>query len=199
MTDCTHCRPILVRVAEGDAGPDEALAVARHLSDCTTCRILLAREVRLEAALESLEDTVHVDDGFLHSVMDALPSAPWKSRRKRRSRLTLVGGGLAIVFVVLAAGVASVPWPSDPRAPGFPGLDFLPLDRVVEIVGAAALWARLSVERLGGLSALRLPGLRSLLPGIAVAAAGLAAVCVGFSVLLVALGTGRFRPSPPRG
>lgn len=198
MTDCRSLRATLVRVAEGDARPDEALAIARHLPDCTACRILLAREVRLEAALESLEDPVSVDDGFLGAVMSALPVAPPKRRRKR-TRLTLVGGGSAIVLAVLAVAASSVRWPADPRAIGFPSLDSLPLDRIFEFAGAAVIWVRFAAEGFGRMSAFELPALRALLPTALLAFVGLAAACVGFSALLVALGSRRLRASPPRG
>src|SRR4029079_17425550 len=55
---CSECRPLLFRVAEGEADPDEALRVARHLPTCTTCRIVLAREIRLARVLESLDDAI---------------------------------------------------------------------------------------------------------------------------------------------
>jgi len=50
--DCEAIRPLLPRVADGEASPAEAMETACHLSDCTACRILLARERRLAEMLE---------------------------------------------------------------------------------------------------------------------------------------------------
>lgn len=74
---CAAIRPLLYRVAEGEADPDEALRTARHLGDCTACRILLARERRLAELLEGeIEDRLPVDEGFVRMVMANLPHEP---------------------------------------------------------------------------------------------------------------------------
>jgi hypothetical protein len=80
---------LLHAVAYGEAGPQDAMLTARHVSDCTACRILLARERRLAAVLDGgLEDHLGVGEEFLESVMAHLPLGPppptraWTSRRK---------------------------------------------------------------------------------------------------------------------
>lgn len=87
--DCKQIAPVLYRVAEAEATPDEAMRTARHLSDCTACRILLAREVRLAAMLEEgLTDPLQVGEDFVRTVMDNLPQGP-PPARSRRDRRTL--------------------------------------------------------------------------------------------------------------
>jgi len=81
MIDCERLRPILYRVPEGEASPEEAMRTARHLSDCTACRILVARERRLAAMLErDLADPLQVGEDFVLSVMSSLPQGPPPSR-----------------------------------------------------------------------------------------------------------------------
>ncbi len=91
MGHCDPFGPLLSRVAEGEANPDEAMRAARHLSDCTACLITLARERRLAAMLEDgLEDSVQVGEDFVRAVMDNLPAEPPKpERRKKKKRRTL--------------------------------------------------------------------------------------------------------------
>ena len=95
MSRCDSYAPLLSRVAEGEAGPNEAMRAARHLSGCTACRINLARERRLAAILEDgLEDSVPVGEDFVRAVMDNLPAEPPKSesgRKKGRRSLKLAG------------------------------------------------------------------------------------------------------------
>jgi hypothetical protein len=88
---CQSIAPVLYRVAEGEATPDEAMRTARHLSDCTACRILLARERRLAAMLdEGLDDPLQVGEDFVRAVMDTLPQGPPpRPRRRRRARRAL--------------------------------------------------------------------------------------------------------------
>jgi len=193
LASCQKLRPALAHVAEGEAGPDEALAVARHLSDCTACRILLAREVRLEQALRTLDDPVPVNEGFVDGVMGSLPPQP--RRRRRRVRLTIAGGASAILLALL--GALRLPLPIDPRAAGLPSLDALPIDRVVEVAGAAAVWARLALEGFG------LPGLpsfalRSFLPAASLAAAGMMLGLIACAAFVLAISCARQRtPIPP--
>ncbi len=96
MTRCRALAPLLSRLAEGEANPDEALRVARHLSDCTACLITLARERRLAAMLEDgLEDSLQVGEDFVRAVMDNLPAKPPKPERrnkKKRRALKLAAG-----------------------------------------------------------------------------------------------------------
>jgi anti-sigma factor RsiW len=90
---CERVVPLLYRVAEGEASPEEAMRAARHLSDCTACRITLARERRLAAILDgALHDPLQVDEAFVRAVMDQLPQGPPPPpvrRTRRRLRLAL--------------------------------------------------------------------------------------------------------------
>jgi len=88
---CDTIRPLLPRVADGEAGPAEAIQVGRHLPDCTACRILLARERRLASMLEEeLEDSLPVGEDFLQGVMATLPlEPPPPVRNKPRRKLKL--------------------------------------------------------------------------------------------------------------
>ncbi len=112
MSNCDALVPLLSRVAEGEASPDEAMRAAHHLSDCTACRITLARERRLAAILEDgLEDSLPVGEDFVRAVMDNLPAEPPKPERstlrKRRSlKLACLVGllSLAPLFGVTGGG-----------------------------------------------------------------------------------------------
>jgi anti-sigma factor RsiW len=111
MSACQRLRPSLLRAADGEAEPAEALRVARHVASCTACRIVAHRERRLRAAFEGLEDGP-TDHAFLDRVMEALPSAPppppigvearrlaWLRRRRNRVLglgLLVTGGGAAV-------------------------------------------------------------------------------------------------------
>lgn len=100
MGSCERLRPELSRVADAEASPEEAMAVARHVSDCTACRIQLARERRLGSMLEQgLEDPLQVGEDFVQSVMDALPQGPPPvPRRRKRRYLKLAGLGAWIAL-----------------------------------------------------------------------------------------------------
>ena len=101
MSDvCQRLRPVLFRVAEGEASPEEALRVARHLPTCTGCRILLNREHRLADLLERLSDPVGVDDAFLLDVMGAIPHEP--PPRRRVSLRVVAGAGVLALLALLA-------------------------------------------------------------------------------------------------
>jgi predicted anti-sigma-YlaC factor YlaD len=85
VSDCLEIRPLLARVADGEASPEEAMRLGLHLPDCTGCRILLARERRLAAILEQgLEDRLHVGEDFLEAVMAAVPDAPPPRQQRQR-------------------------------------------------------------------------------------------------------------------
>ncbi len=101
---CRRIVPSLYRVAEGEAAPDEALRVARHLGDCTACRIVLARVRRLAAMLDQgLDDPPAVGDEFVATVMDNLPQGPPPAARRRgRTRARLAGWGPAGTSIALA-------------------------------------------------------------------------------------------------
>lgn len=108
MDGCNESRDLMFRVAEGEADPDEALRVARHLPTCTTCRILLAREIRLARVLESLDDAIPVEEAFLDEVMRALPAEPTRTRAALRPALRsgLKLAGLVGIVTLGAAGAA---------------------------------------------------------------------------------------------
>jgi len=101
MSDCTHMRPLIDRVSEGEATPEEALALGRHLPECTICRILLAKAHRLNEMVDGMGDPLDVDESFLQGVMDSLPDGPPRARRHLRivkllvtmSPLGLLGAG----------------------------------------------------------------------------------------------------------
>ena len=84
MASCDGVRPLLSHVVEGELTPDEAMRVARHLSDCTACKIMLAREHRLAEMLERDLEDLPVGEEFVRSVMDTLPQGPPPRRRGRR-------------------------------------------------------------------------------------------------------------------
>ncbi|GEM_PF-6456718 len=76
MNECTDKLPLIDRVAEGEATPEEALELGRHLPGCTTCRIRLAKAHRLNEMVNELGEPVEVDESFLEQVMDSLPDGP---------------------------------------------------------------------------------------------------------------------------
>ena len=86
MDYCKPVRPLLFRVQEGEATPDEAMLVARHLTDCTACRILLARERRLAELLSDDLADLPVGEEFVEKVMAHLPLGPPPRRRKSTTR-----------------------------------------------------------------------------------------------------------------
>ncbi len=107
MKECVDLRPILSRLAEGEAGPEEALAAAHHLEDCTACRIVLAKERRLAEMLEQdVDDPVAVGEEFLARVMDRLPDGPPPRRRRRNRRGLTVATLLAVSLLGTGASVA---------------------------------------------------------------------------------------------
>lgn len=100
VSDCQPIRPLVLRVHEREASPEEAMRVARHLSDCTACRILLARERRLASMLaEELED-LPVGEDFVQAVMATLPKGPPPRRRRYRGlKLASIAGMLGLLTV----------------------------------------------------------------------------------------------------
>jgi len=76
MHSCETIRLLLFRVAHGEAAPEEAMQVARHLPDCTACRILLARERRLAEVLAMDPEELPVGEEFVEAVMATLPKGP---------------------------------------------------------------------------------------------------------------------------
>lgn len=166
---CNAVRPLLPRVADGEAGPAEAMLIARHLHDCTACRILLAREERLAVVLEEeLEDCLLVGEDFVREVMAKLPQEPPprpRRNKKIRSHLKLAGFvGLLFALAAMALpsldlGTASVPSLGLPRldqAVGDGGFDSVfglssLLLAVAEFLGRHLPALELSPIGLGGL------------------------------------------------
>ena len=97
MSECERIHPLLHRVAEGEAMPEEAMRVARHLADCTACRIIQAREIRLADMLEAGLEDLPVGEGFVRGVMARLPEGPPPRRARARRR----GLKLAILATLL--------------------------------------------------------------------------------------------------
>jgi anti-sigma factor RsiW len=97
MSDCERTHPLLHRLAEGEATPEEAMRVARHLPDCTTCRIIQAREIRLADMLEAGLEDLPVGEEFVRGVMSRLPAGPPPRRNPGRRR----GLKLAILAALL--------------------------------------------------------------------------------------------------
>jgi len=117
---CQSLAPLLYRVAEGEAAPDEAMRSARHLSDCTACRILLARERRLAAMLEEgLDDPLQVGEDFVQTVMATLPQGPPPApshkrkaalRKRRLLKLASLAGLIGVIpLVATARGSGDLP------------------------------------------------------------------------------------------
>lgn len=130
MSPCEQLRPQLSRFADGEASPDEAMRAARHLSDCTACRIQLARERRLAAMLDEMEDQVQVGEEFVRSVMDNLPQGPppvrTSSKGRRRGRylkLAGLGGWITLAPVLLSRALPVEPLSSPLPALGQPDLE----------------------------------------------------------------------------
>jgi hypothetical protein len=168
--DCNAVRPLLPRIADGEASPAEAMLCARHLSDCTACRILMARERRLAAILEEeLEDCLLVGEDFVRDVMANLPKEPppRPKAKKARRNLRLAGyvgllfGLSALVVRGMELATSHIPTLALPRLEttgsdgGFESL--LDLSRlllvVAEFIGRHLPAVELSPIGLGGLLA----------------------------------------------
>jgi len=98
MSDCQPLRPVLSRVAEGEASPGEVIRTARHLPDCTACRIHVARERRLALMLEEgLDDPLHVGEEFVRDVMRNIPHEPPPPREQKRRPILKLAGFVALL------------------------------------------------------------------------------------------------------
>jgi anti-sigma factor RsiW len=100
MSSCSDIRPLLSHTAESEVTPEEAMRVARHLSDCTACKIVLARERRLAEMLEEDLVDLPVGDEFVESVMAVLPDDPPPRRGEQRGRRGLRLAGFAGILGV---------------------------------------------------------------------------------------------------
>jgi hypothetical protein len=142
-TACANVRPLLPRIADGEASPAEAMLVARHLQDCTACRILLARERRLATILEEeLEDRVLVGEDFLQDVMANLPKEPPPRPRTRRARGFLKLAGFSGLLLGLPALAMRISEHAATRLPS------LALPRLESSGGDAGLESVVGVSRL---------------------------------------------------
>jgi hypothetical protein len=157
MTDaCRRLRPVLFRVAEGEASPEEALLAARHVPACTGCRILLNREHRLADLLEGLPDAVGVDEAFLTDVMGAIPREP---PPRRRLALRVVGGvGVLALCVLLGSWRPAAPGTMGGSLP-FAVSDLEGGDRLVEGLASLAQLVAAAAARAGASLAPALPSL----------------------------------------
>ena len=149
MSACERLRPVLFRIAEGEATPDEALLAGRHLPTCTACRILLARERRLAEMLEGLQDPVPVaSDDFVGSVMRSLPDEPPAARPRRLLKLVGVAGAVGALGL-LAARLATPALEAGSRL-ALPDLDAG--GRLVEGLAGIARVAWMALAHAGGTS-----------------------------------------------
>lgn len=161
------------------------MRLARHIERCTSCRIVLAREMRLAAMLDGLDDPVNVDESFFGAVMAALPELPVRpvvevSRRARWRRglrlaafasMAVLGGGLAsraLLSLHLDVATAAMPRFTPDDADGW-----------ISYIGSAAQWIRMTAQSMawaGSSSALgpRTLGVLSLEAAVVCAAALLA-------------------------
>lgn len=154
MNRCRGTQLLIVRSLDGDLRPYEALRLARHLGGCTPCRIALARETRLAAMLDYVQDECHVDESFFRAVMASLPERPpnpgvevSRSTQRRRG-LRLAGLGS---LVALAAGIAARALPSlrlDVATPAMPR--FAPDETAgwISWLGPATQWIRMTAESI---------------------------------------------------
>jgi hypothetical protein len=152
MSGCRRIRPFIVRSVDRDLEPGEALRLARHLTTCTACRIVLARESRLAAILDTAADAVAVDESFFGAVMASLPELPVRpalevrreTRRKRGLRLAAWGA-----IAALCGGLASRVLPSlrlDVAAPAMPRFTPDDTDGLISVIGSAAQWIRMTAQ-----------------------------------------------------
>ena len=194
MSDCEPLHPQLSRVAEGEAGPDEAMQVARHLSDCTACRIQLARERRLAAMLEDVwEDHLHVGEDFVRSVMDNLPQGPPPPRRRKRRHLKLAGlAGMIAIAPLLAARAIQLDGlgGSIARLPGIGEPDLGGAERLLSALVGVARSLPVALDSLSAM--LPAVSLGTGFVGItaALALSGLGALACGATLVALATTTG---------
>jgi predicted anti-sigma-YlaC factor YlaD len=163
VSRCRSYRRIIVASLECEIAPGDALRLARHLETCTACRILMAREARLAAMLDDIDDPVRVDEGFFHAVMEALPERPRVPAQRRWRRGLKLAGSAGIL--VAGAGVATRVIPSlhvDFGAPPLPRFSPDEADGWLSLFGAAAQWIRVTAQSLAWTGSTEGVGLRTL-------------------------------------
>jgi hypothetical protein len=104
MASCESIRPLLVKLAEQEVSPREAMKAAKHLAVCTGCKILLARERRLARMLEVDLQDLPVGEDFFQSVMASLPKDPPPPRSEEEKKKSRHGMRLAGFAGLLGAG-----------------------------------------------------------------------------------------------
>lgn len=180
LSDCERIRHVLPRAAEGDAGPEESLLLARHLSECTACRIVLARERRLQDVLAGLRDPIEVESSFLDRVMAALPAVPpraaSKPARRRGLKLAVFAGLVGSLGAAAAAWSQSPTWAASDT--WLPALTPEMPERWAVLFATTARLATLALAQMGigpeaGFGFLSLPAPRSIAVVVGTGAAAL--------------------------
>jgi predicted anti-sigma-YlaC factor YlaD len=203
---CERLRPLLYQVAEGEAGPEEALAMARHLAHCTACRIVLAREHRLLAMLDlGLDDVLPIDDEFAPAVMARIPEARRRRHGSKLRVLKLAGLAAWIVAVSFAASHVDFTVPRNVRTavPRWAAGSDTAGPGALDGIGAAL---RVAVDVLRASSAAALPaqsvpiaGTAALLLLIGLSIPAAAATALGLASLGPAVSRARPTGRDPRG
>ncbi len=154
MRACRRIRPWIARSVDAELAPAEALRLARHIERCTSCRIVLAREARLAAMLDGLDDPVIVDESFFGAVMAALPELPVRSAvevsRRARWRRGLKLATLASI-AVLGCGLASRALLSlrfDVATAAMPRFTPDDANGWISFLGSAAQWIRMTAQSM---------------------------------------------------
>ncbi len=211
MPRCEQIRPLLFRVAEGEAAPAEAISVARHTPTCTGCRILLARESRLAQLLETDLDDLDIEENFVESVMATLPERPParrsaygngshgrnKKKKRRGLRLAALAGAVLSTLAMVERGFV---FPGTARdVVSGPRLSAEWLEGVAGSLLGLAKAVLMAVDTLAARIPVILPAL-SRGPDLALAAALAALVVLVLASLALAVATGCWvRSSRARG
>lgn len=186
---CAEMSVRIGRVVDGEATPEDALRLARHLPACTACRIVLARERRLAEALNGMEDDAVDDGAFRARVMDSLGnrSCPRREdvpRSALRRGLRLAGWLAALPALECARYLAwRFDWGGLSLALGHPD----PERAVGLLVGwAGAAASSLAASNPAVLSFPALPGFAGLTMGWMLVAAALCGLGSATAVLAAA-------------
>ncbi len=163
MKGCEPIRRVLFRVADGEATPDEAIGVARHVPDCTACRILLARERRLRKMLEHDLEDFPVGEDFVQSVMATLPQdpPPQQGRSRRRSRGLKLACFIGLAGLLALPGIGGVAFGIGARPDLLPRLDADSAMAGLQALAGLALMAAGALQSLTQQLPLALPALPS--------------------------------------